>query len=214
MRIVALSLFVAVLCGACAYKADPISAPAHNVVTSYAAKIPGKWLLYVDSASLTANVRPSDMNCVAHTFPLDLTGGFTSSIRVTLANVVEQLEETSNPASNEAARRRGARGVINVRGEEVRGRLRVAPGFWEAKMDTEVQVVAAVMVDGPAGRLYGQTFEGQGRSDAGAGIFCSGGGQSMTESAEKALRDVVRKIAEGLGNADRLRSAARVSDRR
>jgi hypothetical protein len=35
---------------------------------------------------------------------------------------------------------------------------------------------------------------------------CNGGAKSMTDSAATATRDTVRKIAEALGNSERLRS--------
>jgi hypothetical protein len=74
-------------------------------------------------------------------------------------------------------------------------------------MRTQVMVVASVYVDGPAGRIFGQTVEGQGNGDAESGMLCEGGAKSLAESAATAMRDTVRKVAEALSNSDRIRAA-------
>lgn len=196
---------LALMLGGCAYQAEPISTPAYNVVTSFSNKAPGKWLLFVDGERLSDVVRPSDMNCAAHTFPLAMSSGFSGSVRATLENVLASVEQVNSAPTIAIAKARGARGVVIVRGEEIRGQLRVAPGFWSANIVTEVRVTASVAVDGASGRLFGQTVEGDGKGDTPAGPFCSGGADSLKKASEDALRNVVRKIAEAIGNADRLR---------
>lgn len=202
-----LAAFAATVLGGCAYKADPISAPSYNVVTSFSQKIPGKWLLAVDGEALNQNVKPSGYACAAHNFPIELSSAFQSSVSQTLTNVFEQLEVVPVPVPGDQVRGRGARGIVVVRGQEIRPRLDVQPGFWSANMRTQVMIVASAYVDGPNGRIFGSTLEGQGVSDGEAGLACSGGAKSLTDSAATATRDLVRKIAEALGNSDRVRAA-------
>ena len=147
--------------GGCAYKAEPVAAPSYNVVTSFTKKVPGKWLLSTEAAALNQSVKPGGTACSAHTFPVELEGAFQTSTSETLRNVFEQVEDVPQPIPGDQVRRRGARGMIVVRGEEVRPRLDVQPGFWSANMRTQVMVVASVYVDGPSGRIFGQTVEGQ-----------------------------------------------------
>lgn len=202
------AIFVGAACllaGGCAYQAEPVSTPAYNVVTSFSNKVPGKWLLFVDGNRLSEVVRPSDINCAAHTFPLSMASGFSGSVRSTLENVLASVEQVDSAPTIATARARGARGIVVVRGEEVRGQLRVAPGFWSANIVTEVRITASVAVDGASGRLFGQTVEGDGKGDTPAGPFCSGGADSLKKASEDALRNSVRKVAEAIGNADRLR---------
>lgn len=201
------ALAAGILLSGCAYRAEPISAPSYNVVTSFSQKVPGKWLLAVESEALNQNVKPSGMACAAHSFPIELAGAFQSSVSQTLTNVFEQIEVVSTPVAGDQVRRLGARGIIVVRGQEIRPRLDVQPGFWSANMRTQVMLVASVYVDGPNGRIFGTTVEGQGVSDQEAGLACEGGAKSLSESAATATRDTVRKIAEGLGNSDRVRAA-------
>jgi hypothetical protein len=145
------------LMGGCAYQAEPVAAPARNVITSFAAKVPGKWLLYVDAERLNELVRPSDLNCAAHTFPLDFRSGFPASVRETLPNVFERIETVDSPVGAERLRAMGARGIIIVRGESLNSRLRVVPGFWSNNISTDVDLAVGVQVEGPSGRLFGKT---------------------------------------------------------
>ncbi len=57
---------------ACQYKAEPLTVATYNVYSSYEGKLPGKYLLFVDGSKLDKPIKPSDMNCAAHTFPLNL----------------------------------------------------------------------------------------------------------------------------------------------
>jgi hypothetical protein len=205
MRLFFVAACCAVLSG-CAYKAEPIAAPSYNVVTSFSEKIRGKWLLTTEATSLNQTVKSGGQACSAHSFPVELEGAFRTSVSQTLRNVFEQIEDVPTPIAGDKVRARGARGMIVVRGEEVRPRLDVQPGFWTANMRTQVLVVASVYVDGPHGRIFGQSFEGQGTGDSEAGMACEGGAKSLSDSAATATRDTVRKIAEALGNSERIRS--------
>lgn len=202
------SALAGLLLSGCAYQASPLDAPAVNVVTSYSSKLGGKWLVYVDAAELRENIKPEGVACSFHSFPVDLSGPFPSSVRKTLPNVVNQTEEVEAPVPADRAKTSGARGVINIRGERVRTRLTAVPGFWMASLKADVTLTVSVTVDGPAGRLFGKTFDGNGRGEAEAGVACEGGAKAVAAATEDAQRDVLRRIAEDLANADRLRSAA------
>lgn len=208
MRIALVALFGVLVLAGCAYKADPIAAPSYNVVTSFSTKVPGKWLLAVDGTRLNQTIRPSGHACSFHNFPLELSGAFKTSVLETFRNVFEEIEEVPTPIPGDQAPRRGARGMVVVRGEEVRGRLDVQPGFWQANMKTEVIVVASTYVDGASGRIFGTTVEGQGIADAEAGMLCDGGAKSLVNASSIAMRDTVRKLAEAIGNSERLRASS------
>jgi len=68
---------------------------------------------------------------------------------------VEHVEIVPGGVPRKQLAGRGARGIIVVRGEEVRAKLDVQPGFWQGNMSTGAIVVASIFVDGPAGRLFG-----------------------------------------------------------
>lgn len=205
MKYVALLVAMTALAG-CQYKAEPLSVGAYNVYSSYDGKLAGKYLLFIESANLSKDIKPSDLNCAAHTYPLALASGFSGSVHKTFANLVEQLEIVQMPVSREDLSAQGARGMIIVRGEEVNGRLRVVPGFWTAGMETEVEIAASITVDGRNGRLLGTTVAGEGNAQGEAGGLCEGGAKVLVDSAEKAMKQVVGRLGEALVNSERVRA--------
>jgi hypothetical protein len=200
------AVFSAVVVAACSHNASPIAAPSDNVVASFTQKAAGKWLLTVDGAALNQTVRPSAFTCAAHEIPLELSGAFSTSVVQTLRNGFEEVELISPPIPGGQARRRGAKGVIVVRGEDTRAHLDIKSGFWKHSMKTQVSIVASVYVDGPSGRAFDMTVEGQSTADAESGDMCIGGTKSVTDAGAAAIRDTVRKLAEALASSEKVRA--------
>lgn len=199
-------LAAALALSGCAYQAEPLGIGAMDVVTSYSTKLPGKYLLYVEADALNQVIRPTGVACAAHSFPINAADGFAASARMTLENLVDSVQQIEAPIPLDQVRKQGARGLIVVRGENIEGQISVLPGFWSANIATEVQITASVTVDGPAGRLFGQTVDGRGKFEGPAGFACEGGATSMKTSAEKAMKEAVRRIGEGISNSERVRS--------
>lgn len=206
MRSLVLVPVVAALLGGCAYKADPIGQGTYDVVTSHSRKLPGKYLLYVEAEKLDGVIRSNQYSCSAHSFPVEGAHAFEYGVKATVDNLVETVEVVTKPVPLDQLRARGARGLIVVRATDLDGRLNVLPGFWQGNMETEVRITAAVTVDAGSGRMLGTTVEGFGRGDAGAGFACEGGANSVRISAEKAMKEVLRKVGEGISNSERVRS--------
>ena len=196
------------LVGACQYKAEPPALPALNIYSSYDDKLPGKYLLYVEAQKLDRQVKPSDMNCAAHTYPLNLSASFPSATRQTFENLVAELEVVPAPVDRAELISRGARAIIIVRGEQTNARLRAVPGFWTVGMETDVELIASIQVDGRNGRLLGQTVSGTGHFQSDAGMACEGGAKSLTESATEAMRQSLSRIGEALTNSERVRKGS------
>ena len=205
MRVVTLSVGLCLALTGCAYKAEPVSSPAYNLVTSYTEKIPGKYLLFVEADALTQDIKTSDFNCAAHHFPLSLTSGFKGSVIQTLNGLFGEIEVVDSPVPVADLGKHGARGIVVVRGESINPNLRVVPGFWTASMESRFSIVASAYVDKRSGRVYGSSFEGNHTATTNAGAFCSGGSQALSEASQGAMKEVVRRIAEGISNSDRVR---------
>ena len=191
----------------CAYNAAPISTGAVNVVAAYSSKIPGKFALFVDAGELNKVIRPRGTACSAHSYPLNMAEGFSSSVRATLGNVVEELEVVQTPLQEGTIRAGGYKGQIVVRGESLEGKLVAIPGFWTANISTTIQLSAVITVDGPQGRLVGKTVEGMAERETEAGSLCSGGAASVEEAARQAMRKALQQIGETIANAERLRTS-------
>uniref|UniRef100_UPI00356645E1 hypothetical protein n=1 Tax=Cohaesibacter celericrescens TaxID=2067669 RepID=UPI00356645E1 len=173
MKPILIPILFAVLSG-CAHPVEPASSPSFNNISSYTAKIPGKYLILIDAEYLTGTIKPSDMNCAAHNYPLDLRSSFKQSTLQTLRNVFDELEEVTTAVDAKEMKKRNARGLVVVRGESFNSTLRVQPGYWTATLESRFSIVATVSVDKPKGRVFGSSFEGIHVDSADAGLFCSG----------------------------------------
>lgn len=194
----------AIMVGGCAYNAKPISTGAVSIVAAHSQKAAGRYALYVDPGELNKVIRPRGVNCSAHSYPLNMSEGFRSSVRATLGNVFEQLEDVSTPLQGTTLRSAGYRGQIIVKGENLEGRLVAVPGFWNATISTTIQLSASVTVDAAEGRIVGKTLEGIAERESDAGPMCSGGAASVEEAATEAMRKLMVQIGETVANTDRL----------
>ncbi|MGV1949670.1 hypothetical protein ACQZ44_02500 [Agrobacterium vitis] len=189
----------------CQHEAKPLSVASYNVYSSYSDKLSGRYLLYVDGSKLNKDIKPSDINCAAWNYPLKLSDGFSGSVVKTFGNLIGELEQVNEMPTADQVHSKGAKGIIIVRGEDLSGRLRVVPGFFQAGMETSVEVSASIVVDGPKGRLLGTTVSGHGDAQTGAGAFCEGGANSLVQAAEGAMKEVVGRLGEALVNSERVR---------
>ncbi|HBF28518.1 hypothetical protein [Rhizobium sp.] len=204
LRFGAVLAVITVLFG-CQHEAKPLSVASYNVYSSYSEKLSGRYLLYVDGTKLYKDIKPSDLNCAAWNYPLKLSDGFSGSVVKTFGNLVGELEQVGELPTAEQLKSKRAKGIIIVRGEDLNGRLRVVPGFWQAGMETSVEVSASIVVDGPNGRLLGTTVSGNADAQTSAGAFCEGGANSLIQAAEGAMKEVVGRLGEALTNSDRVR---------
>lgn len=101
----------------CQYKAEPMPIAAYNVYSSYGERLPGKYLLFIDSTALNRSIKPSDLNCAAHSYPIDMRSGFSGSVRKTLQSLVTELEVVDQPVDAASLTERKSRGMIVVKGE-------------------------------------------------------------------------------------------------
>ncbi len=192
----------------CAYESKPITTGAVSIVAAYTEKIPGKFALIIEPGELNKVIRPRGVACSAHSYPLNLTDSFRSSVRATLQNLVERLEEVQAPLPSDALRAQGYKGQILVRGESLEGKLIAVPGFWTANISTTVHMSASVVADGQSGRLVGKTVEGIAERESEAGALCSGGAASVEEASTQAMRKLMVQLGEALANSERLRRSA------
>ena len=200
---------VALGCGlsACAYQAPVVAVPNLNVYTSYSDKLPGDYLLFVDDDSLITNVHATGVACGAHSYPLDARAPFKDAVRQTLEQLVEHVTPVDAPVSSADLAAQGKAGMIIVKGNEVQARFAMVPGFWTASAEANVDLTAAVSVDGAGGRLFGTEASGTGHAEAPAGGLCSGPANALADATGTAMKQLLGQLGERMSNSPRLRTA-------
>lgn len=192
----------------CAYQASIEVAPAYNVYSTYEDTIRGDWALVVDTGEVgVQTVRFPGLSCSAYTYPLDVSGSLAESARRTIGNIAENVEIVYSPVSREELGRSGHAGQIVLRGESVDADLTFHQGFWSNTVEAEVEIVLNIQVDGRAQRLLGTTVSGDAEATAGAGAFCEGAADALGEAAAEAVRNTLRRAAEQISNAPRIRES-------
>lgn len=200
-----LALVMAGAASACAYSAPVDISPNLNVYSAYVDRLPGHYLLYVDTDALSTTVRPTGMNCSAHSFPLDAREVFRTSAVRTIEQLVESVQIVERPVPVSEVGH--ARGMIVVRAESLRARVQFIEGFWAVTGDARVDVTVSATADTQdGGRVFGTTASGDGAEQAPAGSACGGGAVAIGRSTEEAIREVLGQIGERLSNAPRMRA--------
>jgi hypothetical protein len=147
---------------ACTYTAQAPVNPSYNVYTSYQDRLPGKYALVVDGEQLAGDFKVRGTACSFHTYPLDAREAFKISVARTFEQLVEEVDVTDRPLNQAEMLAGGYVGLIRVSGEQIDVDLVVIPGFWTHQMEAEVQMTAALVVDGPDGRLLGTRVSADG----------------------------------------------------
>lgn len=130
---------------------------------------------------------------------------FYLAARETITNLVETVEIVASPVDRGELAARKARGMIIVRAEQVTARMRVVPGFWTNGIESEVETMASITVDGRGGRLFGQSVSGSGQSQGDVGGACEGGAAALADAASAAMRQTLLRMGEALANSERVR---------
>ena len=198
-------IFGAFALGGCAYQAHPKVNPAVSVYQNYSDKIPGRYALYVGAEEMKAEFKVSGYVCSAHTYPVDAISQFVSSAQQTFENVFENVEFVESPVDRSVLQSSALDGLIVVEVDSFEIDMRAVSGFWTAELDSEAEIVVKAFVDGPEGRVFGTTVEGDDDDKREAGAFCSNGSEAIGNSIESAMKEVLRNLAEKLANSPRLR---------
>jgi hypothetical protein len=139
---------------------------------------------------------------------LDARAAFKEATLRTIEQLVDHVELVDNPVPFDAATAHGKAGVIVVKGDEIQARFVMTPGFWTASAEANVDLTAAVSVDGAGGRLFGSEASGAGHAEAPAGGMCGGAADALADATGKAMKQLLGQIGERMSNAPRLRNAA------
>lgn len=197
--------------GGCAYNVQPQISSATNIYSSYNQKVPGRYVVVIDSSmnDLHRTVKASSYVCSADSYPVDMSNVFAASIMGTLNQVFHETVEQSDMPSADALKKLGAVGTVFVRLDDFSPRLTCAQGFWSGSCTADTDISFGVEVRDPKGMIYATSVEAEKTSTGDAGQACSGGAVVIARSIKKATRDAMNRMGERLSNAERLRTAAK-----
>ncbi|MDP3852627.1 hypothetical protein [Phenylobacterium sp.] len=199
---------ISVSLGGCAYNAPVGVSPNLNVYSSYGEKVPGRFALFVDSEAFNTTVRPTGLNCAAHSFPLDLRQSFEASTVSTMRQLVDEVQVVERPIPATQLAAQGLAGQVTVSAETVTARVQVISGFWSSTADSVVELSAGLLVDSPTSRVLGTTAQGFGNAQQDAGAFCGNTANAIGVATEKAMRQLLGQLGERMSNSERLRRVA------
>ena len=205
LHVVAL-IAIGLICCGCARDVAITSAPNLNVYTSYTAKVPGKWALFVTADPLRKTVRPDGTACAAYNWPVDLSGAFRQSAAATFRNLVEEVDLIDQPVAAETLTAGGYSGIIRINGDDIRTHMSVAQSFFSSTIEVAAEIDTGLLVDGRSGRLLGTQTTGLGRGENDVGLLCDGAAAAIEISAQAAMKTALGQLAERFSNAPQLRA--------
>ncbi|EPR36254.1 hypothetical protein dsat_1782 [Alkalidesulfovibrio alkalitolerans DSM 16529] len=204
--IVMLSLFVS----ACSYKVPTEVSPATNIYSTYEDKIPGKFYLVSDSGmkNIHRDIKPSSYVCSAHSYPLTVDSSVSQSVRATLQNVFENIEEIDHMPTVEMMGKDGAQGVVFVKMKRFEPSIRFAMGFWSGTgIGTCDMVIEVVVKDKNNQTLVNTTVGGNRTTEGDSGAGCGGGAEVLSRAIYETTRDTMERLAERVANSTKVREA-------
>jgi hypothetical protein len=189
---------------ACTYQVGINTAEPAAVVTAYAARVPGKWALFIDAERATATLQAAGVRCGQAGYPVDLTKDFTQTTADTFKTVAEDIRVVERPPSQAELVAKGYAGFIKVRVEDLRAKVNVE-GIQDPTADAETEIDGTIVVVKAGQRMVdtGETAKGIAQRDA--GLTCGGAANAVSAASDDALQDLVRKLAEQFANSHDIR---------
>ena len=202
-------LLLLFITSACAYNVQPVSTRAVNLYSAYENKVPGNFVLVMDSSIRNVNreITPASYVCGAHRFPIIVGDSLAVSIKQSLDAIFEQVREQGSAPPADELSSLGLNGVILVRLDDFSPRIICHKGFFEGTCTASTDLSFGVTVRGSGGILVSTAAPGSKTADGSAGIYCSGGADVLSDSITRATRDALERLGERLSNSSKLREA-------
>ena len=207
VRSVVAAIVAAVALCACSHEVKTIASPATSVRPVDGQKLPGSYVLVVQSDNMAKTVDPTSFSCGGPEFPIDARASFKQSARDTMVQLVEKLEPAEQPLTPEQLQAGKHRGQIIIKTTAYDAQLDFNPGLFSATADATVTIAASLAVDGPAGRLL-EAEESDVRTVEHDVVTCGDGAEVLADANGKATVGLLERLAEHIAKEPKLRTAA------
>jgi hypothetical protein len=205
-----IAAYAALLAGCLAACSQPIDSPSVESVTilsAYADKVPGKWLLLVDAANANAAPDAAGIRCSQLDSPLDLSRAFAGTAEATFKSVADDIHLSDHPLSRTELASGGYAGVVVLRVTGLRASVKT-DGLLEAHASAEAEIDGSIEVTKGGERMVESNQSGTGDAERDAGLDCSGAASAASAASGAAVQDVMRKLAEQFANSHAIRYSA------
>lgn len=194
----------------CAFNVKPVVSPAINIYSSYEDKIPGTFILILDSTvkSCTRDVRASTHFCSGHTYPVDIGEPLSVSIERTMQSIFEiVILKDSVPVEGEL-NELNAQGFIVVRLDHFQPRLSFTQGMWTNRDEATSDLSLGITIQGRNGPLLGASA-GASRTVQHDAANCPDGAIALSEAISLSIKEAMERMAEKVTNSQKLREYTR-----
>jgi len=180
-----------------------------NVYTTFDSKIPGRWVVTLDSVgTLAGQITMGSYACSAHNYPFDAGDSFKTSTISTLEQVFDTIEHRQAPPTREQMQSEGIAGVVMIRVDNFTPKATCTQGFWSMSCTSNVELALGVKIEGPNGSLFASSVGSQRSADGDAGGACGGVSNVVSDAYRNSLRETMERLAERVGSAPKLRETA------
>lgn len=208
----AASALVALGLTACSHQITPTVAPAQNIYRAYDEHLPGKYALFIQTGTWSADVSVSSWTCGAHRFAFDANRAFHDAVLNTVSQIVEKADVVTSAVPQSELAGHGYVAQIAVHSAAFRPQVAFSSDMFSGTAHAKVNATIHAVVLGPDGVVMQTSIEGDGSGEK-SSLSCGAGGDALDDAISSASREIMERLGEHLMNAPQLRTLAGTSVR-
>lgn len=205
---------LAIMLSGCTYDLSPYTIqPATNIYSNYPDRISGRWAVHVDAGEMARVFNITKFvglvpSCMKNSYPIDARDSFSTSVKYTLQNIMENIEIVNSPLNRNDLVARDFDGMVRIKVEDLNIDLIEYEfrRFLYISMIANTEITVGISVDSAEGRLMKTAVEGNGEHEPDEKYPCIKlGTTAIGKATEDAMREVLERIVEHLSNSPGLR---------
>ena len=204
-NLIVLTSLCAILYG-CSYAVPKTISPAATIQPSYKDKIQGSVVLVMDESlkNIDRKIKPKSSACSGHKYVLKMESSLTDAIKEATGAIFSRVIEQNAFPTKEQLEEMNCQGSIYVKLSTLFPTIWVSDGTAVATCDLALDVV---IKDSKDNGLLVTTFRGAKFAEGGAGGYCGGGAEVLSNAVFLSVREAVEWYAERVSNSERIRKA-------
>jgi len=205
IRFVLLAAIAGVTVAGCAEDVPVVRESDIEITGAYAARVPGKWALYIDNSNLAKEHDEDETFCPTYTWTVALDKPMRQTIASAFGRLADGVVVVDQMPTAQSLRASGLAGVISIRGDDFRIGATTENDLISSTAIATAEIEARIDVAGAHGELVAEQATGSGRGVSDSGIICENNGDAIGTAVQGAMRDVVRRLGVQFASAPQLR---------